>query len=181
LRLEAIKTKAVCVQLSGRVRARKSSSVLNIAHANVRLQAFDIWKTFWSSLTLLSRHSSSKLELWRRHSNEYVVGQSEPDFQRGASWRLPMVAKASEQRRAASVLRKHAMPEDETDLSFSELNGDKRRYTATEDIAATSKGPNYAERLVRREGFEPPCARMRALAARYSLAAPPQVRSLETE
>ncbi len=56
----------------------------------------------------------------------------------------------------------HAMPEDETDLSFAELNGDRRRYTATEEIAEQTEGPNYAESLVRREGLEPPTLRFEA-------------------
>ncbi len=56
----------------------------------------------------------------------------------------------------------HAMPEDETDLSFAELDGDKRRYTATDDIAAIAESRNYAETLARREGFEPPTLRFEA-------------------
>ena len=54
------------------------------------------------------------------------------------------------------------MPEDETDLSFAELDGDKRRYTATDDIAAIAESRNYAETLARREGFEPPTLRFEA-------------------
>ena len=56
----------------------------------------------------------------------------------------------------------HAMPEDETDLSFAELDGDKRRYAATEEIAATAEGPNYAESMVRRAGVEPATLRFEA-------------------
>jgi hypothetical protein len=56
----------------------------------------------------------------------------------------------------------HATPEDETDLSFAELDGDKRRYTATEEIAAAAEGPNYVERLVRRAGVEPATLRFEA-------------------
>ena len=54
------------------------------------------------------------------------------------------------------------MPEDETDLSFADLDGDKRRNTATEEVAALEESRNYAELLVRREGFEPPTLRFEA-------------------
>jgi len=56
----------------------------------------------------------------------------------------------------------HAMPEDETDLSFAELNGDKRRNTATAELDENLEGPKYAESLVRREGLEPPTLRFEA-------------------
>ncbi len=56
----------------------------------------------------------------------------------------------------------HAMPEDETDLSFADLDGDKRRNTATAELGEVLKERNYAESMARREGFEPPTLRFEA-------------------
>jgi integrase len=56
----------------------------------------------------------------------------------------------------------HAMPEDETDLSFAELDGDRRRNTAIGEIGLTEGTRNYAELLARREGVEPPTLRFEA-------------------
>jgi integrase len=58
----------------------------------------------------------------------------------------------------------HAMPDDETDLSFASLDydGDRRRYTATDEYGLTEKARNYAEYMVRREGVEPPTLRFEA-------------------
>ncbi len=56
----------------------------------------------------------------------------------------------------------HAMPEDETDLSFADLDGDKRRNTATDELGEVLKERNYAESMARREGFEPPTLRFEA-------------------
>jgi integrase len=49
----------------------------------------------------------------------------------------------------------HAMPEDDQDLSFAELDGAKRHYTALADDEISEKGGNYAELLERETGFEP--------------------------
>ncbi len=49
----------------------------------------------------------------------------------------------------------HAMPEDDMDLSFTEFDGDRRRYTATDDFGAVQESPNYAELMERETGFEP--------------------------
>ena len=59
----------------------------------------------------------------------------------------------------------HAMADDETDLSFASLDfdGDRRRYTATDENDLTEESRKYAEVLVRREGFEPPTLRFEAL------------------
>ncbi len=53
-------------------------------------------------------------------------------------------------------------PDDETDLSFADLDGDKRRNTATDELGEVLKERNYAESMARREGFEPPTLRFEA-------------------
>ena len=50
----------------------------------------------------------------------------------------------------------HAMPEDETDLSFAELGGARRLNTAKPDDAVEAEARNYAKSVAPREGFEPP-------------------------
>jgi hypothetical protein len=56
----------------------------------------------------------------------------------------------------------HAMPEDETDLSFADLDGDKRRNTATGELDVNLEGAKYAESVVRRAGVEPATLRFEA-------------------
>ena len=50
----------------------------------------------------------------------------------------------------------HAMPEDETDLSFADFDTPKRPYTAPVDKEPSTETRNYLERVARREGLEPP-------------------------
>ena len=57
----------------------------------------------------------------------------------------------------------HAMPREESDLSFAEFGGDaKRRHTALETESEIGDSPNYANSMARREGFEPPPLRFEA-------------------
>jgi hypothetical protein len=54
------------------------------------------------------------------------------------------------------------MPEDETDLSFADLDGDIRRNTATGELDTNLEGAKYAESVVRRAGVEPATLRFEA-------------------
>ena len=56
----------------------------------------------------------------------------------------------------------HAMPEDETDLSFADFDTPKRPYTAPVDEESPKESRNYLERMARREGLEPPTLRFEA-------------------
>ena len=57
----------------------------------------------------------------------------------------------------------HAMPREESDLSFAEFGGDaKRRHTALEIESEIGDPPNYLETMARREGLEPPTLRFEA-------------------
>jgi hypothetical protein len=47
----------------------------------------------------------------------------------------------------------HAMPEDETDLSFADFDTPKRPYTAPVDEGPSTESRNYLERMARREGL----------------------------
>jgi hypothetical protein len=47
----------------------------------------------------------------------------------------------------------HAMPEDETDLSFADFHAPKRPYTAPIDKEPSTEPRNYLERMARREGL----------------------------
>ena len=48
----------------------------------------------------------------------------------------------------------HAMPREESDLSFAEFGSDaKRRHTALENKSATDEPANYLKTMARREGF----------------------------
>ena len=54
------------------------------------------------------------------------------------------------------------MRDEESDLSFAEFGGPKRLYPALGISGDESESPNYAERLARREGLEPPTLRFEA-------------------
>ena len=56
----------------------------------------------------------------------------------------------------------HAMREAESDLSFADLGGTRRPYTAPESNDSASESRNVANSLARREGFEPPTLRFEA-------------------
>ncbi len=56
----------------------------------------------------------------------------------------------------------HAMRNDENDLSFAEFSSPKRPYTAPTFEDEFSEDANYAERMARREGLEPPTLRFEA-------------------
>jgi integrase len=56
----------------------------------------------------------------------------------------------------------HALREEETDLSFAEFGGSERLYTAPTPECDSDEAPKVAERLARREGFEPPTLRFEA-------------------
>jgi hypothetical protein len=49
----------------------------------------------------------------------------------------------------------HAMHDDDEDLSFANLDGDRRRYTATGLKSSIEESAKYAELLERETGFEP--------------------------
>ena len=49
----------------------------------------------------------------------------------------------------------HAMREDDDDLSFAELDGDRRRYTATGGKSEEEESTKYANLLERETGIEP--------------------------
>ena len=54
----------------------------------------------------------------------------------------------------------HAVPREESHLSFAEFGGDaKRRHTALEIESEIGDSPNYLDSMARREGFEPPILR----------------------
>jgi integrase len=56
----------------------------------------------------------------------------------------------------------HAMREAESDLSFADLGGTRRPYTAPAPDDGASDSRNVANSLARREGFEPPTLRFEA-------------------
>ena len=56
----------------------------------------------------------------------------------------------------------HAMPEEETDLSFAEFGGSERLYPAPAADEDSAESANSPESLERREGFEPPTLRFEA-------------------
>jgi integrase len=56
----------------------------------------------------------------------------------------------------------HAMREAESDLSFADLGGLRRPYTAPRDTDGESDARNVADSMARREGFEPPTLRFEA-------------------
>ena len=54
------------------------------------------------------------------------------------------------------------MRNDENDLSFAEFNSPKPPYTAPTFEGEFSEDANYAKRMARREGLEPPTLRFEA-------------------
>ena len=56
----------------------------------------------------------------------------------------------------------HALREAEIDLSFADYDGPGRPYAAPLQENENQESRNYAERLARREGFEPPTLRFEA-------------------
>ena len=57
----------------------------------------------------------------------------------------------------------HAVPREESDLSFAEFGGEaKRRHTALEIESEIGESTNYLDSMARREGFEPPTLRFEA-------------------
>ena len=56
----------------------------------------------------------------------------------------------------------HALREEEIDLSFADFDGVGRPKTAQLEENENREASNYAERLARREGFEPPTLRFEA-------------------
>ena len=58
----------------------------------------------------------------------------------------------------------HALREEEIDLSFADFDGVGRPKTAQLEENENREASNYAERLARREGFEPPTLRFEGTA-----------------
>jgi len=56
----------------------------------------------------------------------------------------------------------HVLREDEVDLSFADFSSAGRPETARSEYLDFKESPNYAENMVRREGFEPPTLRFEA-------------------
>ena len=53
----------------------------------------------------------------------------------------------------------HAMPSEETDLSFADFSVSKRLYTSPADEDESSDAAKSLNSMARREGFEPPTLR----------------------